>query len=232
LRLTRSALSLTLWIDPTEHSSDWEVIHLILRDGDIFVDIGAHIGHLSLCASQIVGPKGHVYAFEAHARTFCDLLENISINNATNIRAANIAISNTAGWTRFSDQKTANDQNKIDPKGSINVIQLPLDHILAEIEKIDLLKIDVEGFEKFVLDGAKLLLTKTSYILFEAWDRHFQQYGYSFSDIYDYLSQLGFIVGILEDGNFKPVSRQFLPKRCMNMVAYNKLLVKRPRFLE
>lgn len=57
IRLTRSALSLALWIDRDDRKGDWIFISRVLSLGDVFVDVGAHIGHLSLLASKVVGQR-------------------------------------------------------------------------------------------------------------------------------------------------------------------------------
>ena len=222
LRLTRSALSLTLWIDRDERKEDWEVVRGLLSNGDIYVDVGAHIGHLAIAAAGVIGNSGLVYAFEAHPRTFDDLLKNIEINGARNIIATNIAVTDKAGLVRFSDYRNANDQNKIDADGHISVLGLPLDLVLTDVKNIDLLKIDVEGFEKFVLQGAESILQKTKVIYFEAWTHHFASFGYSFDDLYHYLDTKGFEVGILSARKIKRVSRDFVPHNCINMLAWNR----------
>ena len=60
-----------------------------LREGDTFVDIGAHVGFYSMLGSSLVGPEGSVLSFEPTPRTFAELSKNAS-------QKANIAVFNSA----------------------------------------------------------------------------------------------------------------------------------------
>lgn len=64
-----------------------------LKPGDIFLDIGAHIGFYSLIASQLVGGKGKVLAIEADYYIYQKLLYNIQLNSLNNIIALNYGVS-------------------------------------------------------------------------------------------------------------------------------------------
>jgi precorrin-6B methylase 2 len=64
-----------------------------LAPGDTFIDVGANIGYYSLLASPLVGKTGTVVAIEASPRTFDDLLFNLELNNVSNVRPVNVAVS-------------------------------------------------------------------------------------------------------------------------------------------
>jgi len=63
-----------------------------LRKGNIFIDVGANIGLMSIFASKIVGSNGIIYAFEPEPETFVILRKNIEINKINNIQAYNIEL--------------------------------------------------------------------------------------------------------------------------------------------
>ena len=69
----------------------------VLQQGDVVVDVGAHIGFYSLLAADKVGEKGHVYAFEPAPATFEILNANISINAFDNITAVKKAVTDKSG---------------------------------------------------------------------------------------------------------------------------------------
>lgn len=135
-----------------------------LRQGDIFIDIGANIGYYTLLASKLVGTNGKIYAFEASPSIFDDLSKNVSLNNASNIILKNIAISNAPGqcviWTSpegnlghstIMDNVAAMDGHK---RESL----IECDTILSLVPSDDLLqarfiKMDIEGAEKLALQG-------------------------------------------------------------------------------
>ena len=61
------------------------LVKRIVRNGDIVVDIGAHIGYYTLIFARLVGPKGKVFAFEPEPNNFNLLIKNIKINGYKNI---------------------------------------------------------------------------------------------------------------------------------------------------
>ncbi len=143
-----------------------ENIKNILRPGDTFIDVGANIGQYSLFASYCVGVKGKVIAFEPVKNIFNQFNESIKKNYIDNITLYN---------------KGCGDENKnilINKKdgdlGGSSIIELGfgskkttelveiviLDDILINENKVDYIKIDVEGFEYEVLLGLKKTIEK------------------------------------------------------------------------
>jgi hypothetical protein len=78
-----------------------------LRDGDVFVDVGANIGYFSLLASRLVGRHGKVVAIEASPNIFAMLSANLARNGAANVEAINIAVSDRVGTTQLLRSWTA-----------------------------------------------------------------------------------------------------------------------------
>jgi hypothetical protein len=87
------------------------------------------------------------------------------------------------------------DGNHVTSEGEgIKVSMNRLDTLLPEIGTVHLLKIDVEGFEKFVFEGGRRVLAMTNCIYFESSDSLFKRYGYSSSDIFSYLRNDAFTI--------------------------------------
>lgn len=133
-----------------------------LKKGDRVLDIGANIGLMSILASKHIGKSGIVYAFEANPKTVEILQSNIQLNNCNNIQLYPIALSNTVGEALLFENWNVNRggaslyaQNKHE-KG-IPVETECLDNLFDSKTQIDLVKIDVEGFEAEVLLGGKEL---------------------------------------------------------------------------
>ena len=213
-----ASLSMTLWFDSNDRHLDSDALKAILRPGDIYVDVGANIGHLSIEAALLVNDTGKVIAFEAHPRTANFLRQNIQLNKLNNVQVAQVAIGANFGWAHFTDEPS-DDQNTVDNSGPIVVPIVTLDSLL-EGECPTLLKIDVEGYELFTLIGATALLERTSFIYFEAWDNHFNRNGYSFSDVYDLLSTKGFEIASINSKSIINVLRDTPMAKCMNLIAY------------
>src|SRR6185295_8723804 len=68
-----------------------------LKDGDIFIDVGANVGYHTLLASRLVGANGKVFAIEAASKTYAQLLKNLSENQVNNVTAFHVAVSDIPG---------------------------------------------------------------------------------------------------------------------------------------
>ncbi|MBA4306969.1 MAG: FkbM family methyltransferase [Sphingopyxis sp.] len=207
LHFFNTALSMTLWLYANERSDDVDIIQSLLKLGGTYVDIGANIGDLVLAGAKAVGPDGKVFAFEAHPRIFGLMSQNLRLNQTPNIHPVNAACGEDFGWARFSDMRS-DDMNQIG-HGEIVVPTIPAQMLLPD-EDIDLIKIDVEGFEFFVLKGLQKSLGRTRHLLIEVGDVHFAQFGYRYADIHDLLIAQGFAIFALDkakvDGAWHPVT--------------------------
>lgn len=133
------------------------LLNKILKPNMVFVDIGANVGYFSLIAAKLVGDQGQVYAFEPDPENFKLLEKNIKVNNYKNIIAINKAISNKSGKARLylepdnlcGHSLVAKNGNKF-----VEVETIILDEFLKN-KKIDVIKIDVEGFEPAAFEGMK-----------------------------------------------------------------------------
>lgn len=213
-----TTFSATLWADMPAVSDDERFLRTFLRPGQVVVDVGANIGTHAIVAALRVGPTGRVYACEAHPATAAFLRRNIRLNGLEPIvEAIDSAIGETAGQAVFSDYRS-DDQNHVTTAcaDGIAVSVRTLDSLVPN-GNIDLLKIDVEGFELMVLRGARATLARVQAIYFEAWDRHFARYGYSFADLYDFLTLHGFT--IMDPRTRKTIGRTERMSRCVNLLA-------------
>lgn len=182
----------------------------ILKKGDIFIDIGANIGLFSLLASKIVENEGKVLCFEPAPLTFTKLVENININNFKNIEARNIGLSEKNGELTFYVSNNGYDAwNSFAPskddklESTIQVRVSTLDFELKDIDKskIKLVKIDVEGWEKFVLLGGRdFLIEYSPEVMIEFTEENTFNAGYSVYDIYDIMTNFGYTWYRIENG--------------------------------
>lgn len=138
-----------------------------LKPGAITLDLGAHMGLFSVVMSQLVGKEGRVFSFEPTPSTRNVLKEVVKINDCDhNVEVRSEAVSKEKGTFFFYDTgdlvsnanslvQTARSSSKIEVK------TISLDEFAAEQNlKIDCLKIDVEGAELDLLEGAKSVFTK------------------------------------------------------------------------
>ncbi|MCK5306489.1 MAG: FkbM family methyltransferase [Candidatus Omnitrophica bacterium] len=77
-------------------------INTNLREGEIFIDIGANVGYYTLLTAKIVGPSGKVYAFEPEVKNFLALKTNLSINNIKNAMCYQKAVADRVGTMKLN----------------------------------------------------------------------------------------------------------------------------------
>lgn len=133
--------------------------------GDVVFDVGANIGVYSLKSSFSVSPSGKIIAIEADPEIFGCLKKNILINSINNIIPLNYAVfdkKETVSLYRSTLSSPTNSLEKIPNAQKIDVQANSLDNIFDELnlDKVDWIKIDVEGVEKQVLDGATKIFEK------------------------------------------------------------------------
>lgn len=207
LRFYPSSASATMWCNPHFYEKEEKILAEHLRPGDVFVDVGANIGTLTLPASLIVGDKGHVFSFEAHPKTAEYLRGNVALNRRANITVIHAAVGDHKGSVCFSSSRS-DDQNRVVETG-VSVPLETLDSVLPDVD-VRLLKIDTEGFELFVLRGAERVLQRTDAIYIESCESHFAKYGYSTRDLLAFMAAHGFETGLPPD---------YKSQTCENLLA-------------
>jgi FkbM family methyltransferase len=134
-----------------------------LSEGKIFVDLGANEGYFSILASKLVGKSGNVIAVEPQSRLIPILQKNIHINACDNVRIIRGLVSSRTGSKPIHLAPLTNTGSSSiyrPTKYALPVEIVPsftLDGIfkLANLKRCDLLKIDVEGAEGEIINGAR-----------------------------------------------------------------------------
>jgi len=141
------------------------------------------------------------------------------LNRLSNVSLHNLGLGSQPGQLRISNRR-ADDMNFVSEDGT--PIQVDrMDDVLRDLASIDLLKIDVEGFELEVLKGARETLAKTAQVLFEAYEPQYLRFGYTFSDIKALLETEGFFIQQIQadSRSTAPLPSHFRPDRCCNLLA-------------
>ncbi|MBU0995462.1 MAG: FkbM family methyltransferase [Proteobacteria bacterium] len=152
-----------------------EIFNQVCTAGDIVVEVGANIGTHTLVLSKLVGPQGRVYAFEPQRIVFQNLCANMSINSISNVECHQMAVSGKEGFILLPDIRYDVEGNfggvEIDKfQTGQKVPAVTLDDFL-EIPCLKLLKIDVEGMEVDVIQGAKTIIETHKPIIYIENDR-------------------------------------------------------------
>lgn len=138
-----------------------ETLLNLMDIGQTIIDIGANIGNVTLESAKIVGPTGEIHSFEPDPENYKRLEVNLKMNRFSNISSNKLGLGNKAGVFRIVNVSPGNQgMNRIINKNLSNFnsrqIQVTtLDEYVFEkkLNNIDLIKIDVEGFEYNVLKG-------------------------------------------------------------------------------
>lgn len=136
----------------------------LLGPGDVFVDVGANIGYHSVRASKVVGPAGRVVAVEANPENARLIAHTIEVNHLTNVVLLPLALADRWGFVNFGSHVGSNGGFLADDHGTATsgrgtvAPTVPLDDL--GLEKVSVVKIDVEGAEGIVIDGSRLTIDR------------------------------------------------------------------------
>jgi FkbM family methyltransferase len=197
-----------------------------LQPNDLFIDIGANVGAYTILASSEINAK--TIAIEPVPSTFKNLMDNILINQMQGkVKALNIGLGSKNGKLKFTKSfDTVNHVATENETDTIDVDINTLDTILSTEPSPILLKIDVEGFETEVLNGAEKTLSNISLkaIIIEL-NGSGQRYGYDENQIHNKLIELGF-----KTFNYNPKTRQL--KEIESFGTHNTIYLRDKEFIE
>jgi FkbM family methyltransferase len=173
-----------------------------IRPGMAILDIGAHHGLYSLLASKKVSPGGHVIAFEPSPRELRRLRRHLSLNRRRNVQVEPLALGNTEEtrelYVVLGQETGCNSLRQpaiSDPVKKVRVPVTTIDRYIQRtgIQRVDFVKLDVEGAELEVLKGGSRLLSDFKpAILCELADVRTGPWGYRSMEIYEFLAALGY----------------------------------------
>lgn len=161
----RESVGFYLLVDGVYESALLDFMLSKLQAGMVFIDVGANIGSFTLPVAKNLGAGGRVIAIEPSPGIFPYLKRNVALNGLSNISLIQCAASN-ADWQDVPFYEAPIESFGMGSLGAqfhdrpIPVTTRTLDSILCEqgIDRVDLIKVDVEGFEVAVFQGAEKLL--------------------------------------------------------------------------
>ncbi|HVZ28242.1 MAG TPA: FkbM family methyltransferase [Rhizomicrobium sp.] len=207
---------LNLNLDPDQsidmrlyYTGDYEpntlgAIEKLIRKGSVVIDIGANIGVVSLWMAKCAGPDGLVIAVEPSAWAVSRLRANAALNQDLKIEVVRAAAADEEG----ERQMNVLNGYRIDDIDSNTFEMVPfkkIDSIVRErvLDRVDMIKIDTDGYETVVLSGAKETIARFHpTIIFELGRDHLKEAGSSAEELIDWLRGFGYV---FKDENLDPV---------------------------
>jgi FkbM family methyltransferase len=170
-----------------------------LSPGDVAVDVGANIGIYTQLLSCWVGPTGLVHSFEPSPENFGRLQS--ATRKLANVRLSQSAVGESSRRTAlYVSDKLNVDHRAYPPEGdsrpTVPIEMIALDDYFKTGERVDLIKMDIQGYELHALRGASRVLADnpTIKLLFEFWPYGLKQAGSNWAELIGVLKENGKLV--------------------------------------
>ena len=208
-----------------------KIVRKYVSEGDVVLDVGANTGYYSLIFSHLVGGTGHVVSFEPTQNFRTLLLRNLDANDVKNVSVQSYGLSDKnniveIGIGDYSATIHASQKEEVNVGcETIEVKRLDdvFDHL--NLDRINFVKIDVDGHEFFSMEGAKSILTRYKpKMVIEVSHLHYLEAGVMVWDFYDYLKNLGCFIYNEHTGKEIFSKREFLVN-CCNFHMSSNILV-------
>lgn len=193
----------------------------LVKFGMTVIDIGANRGWYTILFSKLVGASGKVFAFEPDPQAFKILKRNVEANSFTsNIAIFQQAVSNFSGTANFvikrdstvshleqSDEKILVNGNRLLKTTCVDLAEFIKN---KNLEKVDVVKIDVEGAEMQVLEGFRPLIQRgiRPILLLEIIEKNLRKYNASIGDLMDFFEKIQYVCLPIT-----PRREEFIPKQ-------------------
>ena len=198
-----------------------------LRQDDLFLDVGANLGHYSILISGIEKCKS--IAVEPVPITYNRLVRNIELNKLENkIESLQIGIADKIGSLYFSTDRNTMDRIVLPSyKNSVEVPVKTIDVIIKENTPAAI-KIDVEGYEIFALQGAKMVLSSPDLkVVTIELNQSGKKYGIDDESIFQLLSNYGF-----KPYNYDVMTRKLISLERYNTQKFNTIFIRNNTFVQ
>jgi FkbM family methyltransferase len=192
-------------------------------EGKDIIDVGANNGNFAVDFSHLVGDNGKVHSFEPQRIIYYQLCTNVFLNGLDNVYCHNVAVGDGFdGYVHISSPDYHNKGNvnfgdvRVGTSGD-TIQQRALDSY--EFNDVVFIKMDVQGYESFVFDGAKETIKKHRPYLFVEFEDHLlKEQGSSENELKAKIESLGYVVKQFQEG----IPYQTESGKCLDCVCIPK----------
>jgi len=171
----------------------------LAQTGQTVIDVGTNVGEVLMNFAQRVGPKGRAIGFEPNPETLARCRHNLALNSFANAEVHGVALGAEPGSVRIGrpQQANAGADRVVHSDEGIEVRVTTIDEMVGTLglERVDLIKIDVEGYDLNVLRGSAETIERFRPTMFvELCDSNLREQGDSASGLVEWLEQRGYQV--------------------------------------
>jgi FkbM family methyltransferase len=197
-------------IDPDER----EILSQLVKPGDCVFDVGTYWGWYTILFCNLVKNSGSIHCFEPVPPSYEMLLENVKINEYSNVLINNVALSDVNGEVDIFVPKNqyglASLKQHFDGENEhYKCSSIQLDEYVSEkkIKNIALIKVDIEGAEMLFLRGGKTTLQSEEkpILMLEYLEKFAVNFGYTFEDVMTLMMKYGYRTYIIKNGKLKQI---------------------------
>ncbi len=203
-----------------------------LSGGSTMIDVGANIGLYTLTCAEAVGPTGRVLSIEAAPPNARALRDNVRRNGMHNVTVIEAAAADTTGQKIITRPLGANlgmfTLGSLDGEEQFEVKLKKIDDIVLceQIERVDLIKMDVEGFEYRALLGAEQTLDKLKpSVIIELNGTALRRCDTSPQQVKEFLYRHGYLGWIIGSGTLSPISRDQIDHVCDECLFLHRTII-------
>src|SRR5436189_406040 len=186
-----------------------ELLRKILCQGAVVADVGANIGIYSQFLSRCVGPNGVVHSFEPSPDNFRRL--SAATRDLSNVRLTQAVIGERSGECKLYVSDKLNVDHRAyetdDSRRVIPIEMIALDDYFKTGQRVDLIKMDIQGYELHALRGAQRVLQENTDInlLLEFWPAGLEQAGVSWETLVEMLQRSGMTLTLVRTDGLTPL---------------------------
>jgi FkbM family methyltransferase len=210
LDVSRSNAQRLLYLEGERFVSELKLIRSLVKPADTVVDVGANIGYYALLFAKSIGKNGRIIAFEPEPDNLVELRLNVDRNGLRNTEIHPFAVGARAGTVAFARGINGGVRASDGPEtdAAIQVPMVALDDVLAG--PVNVIKIDVEGYEGEVLRGARKAIERWRPNLFVEIHPRMMAENHTVDGLFEFLSRYYTNVKL-----YQPARSQSMPGKIM-----------------